>query len=331
MATGIATSGEGYSTNGYNISLIDSRIHEQEGQAPVTSQLSDILKRTLSPDLKNLEREEVLKIKLSAPRLNLNQKGSAIELFMLKIEAAKQAGINLEEFAKEAREVIDNKGRLCVEGPQGQLKAELIGAYVKLSRGFNDRSPKSDLQLFELEKASGFPVGGVRLLERAFTQILETSNTVVEFEKGVELVHKIIKHLEEANQTSLIIEKLNLFVRAAKVGWQVRDVIIPQFAPYIVRGNIDEFVEKGRQWVLNNYSDKPRWQFAYQLARHHCDAADIYVLIDQKTAQEHLQKAEKEINDHLWSYRFSWNRTAIEDRKKLAQDHLDYVKKKMTL
>lgn len=347
--TGISTSTEGNSVNNYDPEKlkVDAYQMGQEllkepkeatrkiSQASVAiksneegMKIHEIVHKIFSLDLKDLEREQVLKIKLGNLDLSAgNAIELATELFKMKLETCKNAGINLEEFAKEAQTIVYHKGQLRVDDPHGELKAGLLGAYHKLYSCLQiESSAHNAFHLFELEKAVGFSVGGVYLLIRAIDLVLGLDPDW--FFMSIPLLKRVISALEVEGKLEMVKDKLNARARNPKSENQLSQ-LLSGFSDYISLTNVDAYFEEQLQKILKDSAEQllhPRWATAYAIVMHHCDAARLIVDFDQKRAQDHIKKAEKEINEHLWSCWLSWNHTSIEERREAALSSLINVK-----
>ncbi|MCB1110345.1 MAG: hypothetical protein KDK64_05140, partial [Chlamydiia bacterium] len=133
----------------------------------------EIFQRAIQPNLRDLDREMELKIRIDATRSPQARFPLLQELIELKAKAFAHTGCSLEEYAKECQKRLEEPSISVVfEGPGKEVKAELFALYallVGLASNMKNASkfgsyPCPFIKIYEMEKSLGFEIMGNTLL-----------------------------------------------------------------------------------------------------------------------------------------------------------------------
>ncbi len=345
------------------IPTVRDQLQARLGDSEKRMKFEELLHRASSPNLSNLDRELVLKIQLDG-RLNLKQQFPLlIELFKIKVQALKNAGISPEEFAAQIKswaesnvlpeldkepELKENGGMALsllllllqtvdnidlprfsgFDGDQTELKKELcvlaMGLFTtadSLSKPFFSTSNTS-LQLFDLEKETGFALFESNLLCKELRRILNLDTGW--FLKNITPLQKTLSHLENEGRFERITQIVNqrLSTLASR-----EDSL--QVLPYIIKYTSPEKLETYFKDRFEKFSKLSHnwWKNSLRSVELHCEAAEMIAPLDKQKAQDYLAQAEKEMKDKLRAHFFSLNRTSIEQRRLQAEKRIAEAKK----
>jgi hypothetical protein len=306
------------------------------GNTEILFKAQEALQRATVPNLKQLDREQTLKTKIDAAKTAHDKFLLVKELFKLKVEALKNSGVSIEEFSTEHRKTWWYLfAKTSYKDP---LKNEIIKTYEQLRVLVQELCKEGSLdspalQFYELEKETGFSDLGAFLLMKevehtfnllkyayqqknfALMQQLYWSHFVPNFKK-------ILGYLEsdkkdpESNQ--MVIEVAADILDLCKNGFATANPNEHPFVPFLkiilkyVSLEDAELFFNEQFKGLNPLDKIVRWIDL------HCQAAEILAPTNLDRANHHLKAALIETESKLWAFRFSFNKTAIQQKKQEA-------------
>ncbi len=309
------------------------------GESEKKLKASEDMHRALAPNLRNLDREQEIQIQLTTALFPQTRFSLFSELLKIKLKEFEKQGGSVSELAQEMHVFIEKKTPLT-EAFTEELKQGICKIYAGLvdtaflGHKLSETIPYQSffLQLFELEKETGFEVSGKMLLMQ---ECIVLKNICLKKANGI-ILHvdllgvrkfysetvfptmlKILPYMEKGGeqedlQMSLkfIISMMHIDLLADKELPTIDQSIDPliHFLPYIVKYSS---LEKIEEYFNIRYKDLSEIDKAYLWIDLNCQAAEILASIDPNKSHEYLEKAQKEKDSKLWAYPFSTKRSTI--------------------
>lgn len=249
------------------------------------------------------------------------------------------------ERIKEMRQRFHDTFRPIFVGKESHFKTELATLYCHMLRmadteTFDDNY--AAIKLFELERETGCVVLGLGLTQSAMGSQWRTlahlfSKALSSFAKETDLhalrqfcwgpgltgMKQISDAAEKGGDARQIKQVARMIVRVyydpaiydTMYNMQSQHNDIASFIPYVIKY---QSLNALKPYFIKQWAHLSPWDRAYHWIGLHCQAAEILASLDPKQSAEHLSEAEKLRDKELWSYPFSFNRSAIASRRKEA-------------
>lgn len=314
------------------------------------------LQRVISKNLRELDREVAIKTLLESEISPAQKIPLLKELFKIKLETFNKTGLSLEVFLGECKQQLalnppDFDHFFTGEG--SAIKMEVFTIYLLLlhelaqsvKTGFSETYHCPLLQLYELEKETGFSCVGTSLLVKEFEILCEILMELMEgrwlgadilnskqFYWGIFLPsHQKILALSEkessmeffdTNVQSLI--PLFFSPQMAKLFPIPDGGIDPsvELLPYIVKYLDIEQIKVS--FYLRN-ADMNEWGKALKWVDLYCQGAEILIPVDPDKAKAYVEGAKTYVEKTFWAYPFSPNQKAWSESKEKALDRIKEV------
>lgn len=315
--------------------------HRIPGETENMAKAQEVLQRAISPNLRNLEREQALQDQIKAAKTAEEKFPLVKDLFKLKTEAFKSTGESIEEFSAEALGHLRQNGT-TVYDYGNDFKNKITSLCFNLcdlsQQQFNKNSLQSPaLQLFELEKTTGFSLFGPFLLLKEFQHDFNLLHHAFHHDPAtmeplywnhvVPHFHKILNFLEnEKKLPTLIFDTLKKGTDILNLCSKVFSTSKPgydpfhQFFPLIVK----YFPQQKAELIFKDrVKNVQKIEKSIQWINLHCKAAEILATTDLNKAIDYLTVAENELKNQFWTYPFPFNNPEIEKKRKEAKARIE--------
>ncbi len=329
------------------------------GESEKKLKASEDMHRALSPNLRNLNREQEIQAELTIAVFPQTRFSLYSELLKIKLKEFEKQGGSVSELAQEMHSFIEKKVPLEEAFSEG-LKQEICKIYAELietaflGHKLSKAIPYQPfcLQLFELEKETGFELSGKMLLMQeclvlkdiyfnkakgiiSLTHIHDMSGVRKFYSETVfPAIMKILPYMEKGGekedlQMSLkfVISMMCIDLSAGKELPTIDESNDPliHFLPYIVKYSSLSEIDK---YFNERYKDRSEIDKAYLWIDLNCQAAEILASIDPNKSHEYLEKAQKEKDSKLWAYPFSTKRSTIQAKANEAATRIEAARLK---